>query len=56
MPPSKALPIAPSESSKLTVWTDPSGVPYLVKQQADGSTLFTPLETALAQPQTPVTN
>ena len=54
MPPSKALPIAPTASA-LTVWTDPAGVPYLVKQQADGSTLFTPLETALAQPQTPVT-
>ena len=54
MPPSKALPIAPTGSA-LTVWTDSSGVPYLVKQQADGSTLFTPLETALAQPQTPVT-
>ena len=52
MPPSKALPIAPTASA-LTVWTDPAGVPYLVKQQADGSTLFTPLETALAQPQTP---
>jgi hypothetical protein len=52
MQPSKALPIAPSESA-LTVWTDPSGVPYLVKKQADGSTIFTPLETALAQPQTP---
>lgn len=51
MQPSKALPIAPSA---LTVWTDPSGVPYLVKKQADGSTIFTPLETALAQPQTPV--
>ncbi|MBD2072690.1 hypothetical protein H6F86_02055 [Phormidium sp. FACHB-592] len=50
---SKALPIAPTESN-LTVWTDQAGVPYLVKKQADGSTTFTPLETALAQPQAPV--
>ncbi|XGV99622.1 MAG: hypothetical protein ACAF41_11870 [Leptolyngbya sp. BL-A-14] len=49
---SKQLPLATEH--KLAVWADQSGVPYLVKKQADGSTTFTPLETALAQPQTPV--
>jgi len=40
--------------SKLAVWADQSGTPYLVQQQPDGSTTFTPLETVLAQarPQT----
>ena len=54
MQPSKALPIAPTASA-LTVWTDPAGVPYLVKKSPDGSTIFTPLATALAQPQPPAT-
>lgn len=46
---SKALPLA--SEHKLAVWSDQSGVPYLVRKQPDGSTTFTPLETALAQPQ-----
>jgi len=55
MPNPKALPLAPHATlSKLSVWSDQSGTPYLVQQQADGSTTFTPLETALAQAQTPV--
>ena len=54
MPESKALPIAQMNAPSLTVWADQSGVPYLVKKQADGSTTFTPLETALNPPQTPV--
>jgi hypothetical protein len=43
--------------SKLSVWADQSGTPYLVQHQPDGSTTFTPLETALAQaqPQTTTT-
>lgn len=49
---SKALPLAKQgESQTLAVWADQSGIPYLVKQQPDGSTTFTPLETALAQAQ-----
>ncbi|PSB33925.1 hypothetical protein [Stenomitos frigidus] len=40
-----------TEPSKLAVWADQSGAPYLVKYQPDGSTTFTPLETALAQAQ-----
>jgi hypothetical protein len=53
MPDPKALP--PAAPAKLAVWADQSGTPYLVQQQADGSTTFTPLETALAQaaPPTP---
>ncbi len=47
MPNPKALPTA--APAKLSVWADQSGTPYLVQQQADGSTTFTPLETALAQ-------
>ncbi len=53
MPNLKALP--PAAPAKLSVWADQSGTPYLVQQQADGSTTFTPLETALAQAQTPST-
>ena len=53
MPNPKALP--PAAPAKLAVWADQSGTPYLVQQQADGSTTFTPLETALAQAQTPTT-
>jgi len=48
MPSPKALP--PAAPAKLAVWTDQSGTPYLVQQQPDGSTTFTPLETALAPP------
>jgi len=54
----KALPPATqTERSKLAVWADQSGALYLVKQQPDGSTTFTPLETVLAQqqPQTTTT-
>ncbi len=51
MPNPKALP--PATPAKLAVWSDPSGKPYLVQQQTDGSTTFTPLETALAQAQPP---
>jgi len=54
MPNSKALP--PAKPAKLTVWSNPAGTPYLVQQQSDGSTTFTPLETALAQAQTPTTS
>ena len=54
MPDPKALP--PATPAKLTVWADQTGTPYLVQQQADGSTTFTPLETALAQAQTPTTS
>ncbi|CAA9423782.1 hypothetical protein AVDCRST_MAG94-7157 [uncultured Leptolyngbya sp.] len=54
MPNPKALP--PAAPTKLTVWSDPAGTPYLVQQQPDGSTTFTPLETALAQVQTPTTS
>ncbi len=54
MPNPKALPAA--APTKLTVWSDPRGTPYLVQQQPDGSTTFTPLETALAQAQTPTTS
>jgi len=54
MPNPKALP--PAAPAKLAVWADQSGTPYLVQQQADGSTTFTPLETALAQAQTPTTS
>ncbi|MBW4695873.1 MAG: hypothetical protein KME27_29510 [Lyngbya sp. HA4199-MV5] len=51
---SKALPLATrNEATKLAVWADQSGTPYLIKQQPDGSTTFTPLETALAQAQLP---
>ena len=55
MPNPKALP--PAAPAKLSVWADQAGTPYLVQQQADGSTTFTPLETALAQqqPQTTTT-
>jgi len=50
---SKALPLATQTTpSTLAVWADQAGTPYLVKQQPDGSTTFTPLETALAQQQT----
>ena len=51
MPNPKALP--PAAPAKLTVWSDQAGTAYLVQQQPDGSTTFTPLETALAQAQTP---
>jgi hypothetical protein len=52
MPNPKSLPPATQAApSKLAVWADQSGTPYLVKQQPDGSTTFTPLETALAQAQ-----
>ena len=54
MPNPKALP--PAAPAKLSVWSDPAGTPYLVRQQPDGSTTFTPLETALAQAQTPPTS
>jgi len=51
---SKALPLAiQTAPAKLAVWADQAGTPYLVQQQPDGSTTFTPLETALAQAQTP---
>ena len=53
MPNPKALP--PVAPAKLAVWADQTGTPYLVQQQPDGSTTFTPLETALAQAQTPTT-
>jgi len=53
MPNPKALP--PVASAKLSVWADQAGTPYLVQQQSDGSTTFTPLETALAQAQPPTT-
>jgi hypothetical protein len=53
MPNPNALP--PAASAKLVVWSDQSGTPYLVQQQPDGSTTFTPLETVLAQAQTPTT-
>ncbi len=52
----KALPIATPDAPKLAVWADPSGTPYLVKKQPDGSTVFTPLETALSQQQAPETS
>ena len=52
----KALPPATQTvPTKLAVWADQSGTPYLVKHQPDGSTTFTPLETVLAQAQTPAT-
>jgi len=51
MPNPKALP--PVASAKLSVWADQAGTPYLVQQQSDGSTTFTPLETALAQASPP---
>ena len=51
MPNPKALP--PAAPAKLSVWADQSGTPYVVQQQPDGSTTFTPLETALAQAQPP---
>ena len=54
MPNPKALP--PAAPAKLVVWSDQSGTPYLVRQQPDGSTTFTPLETALAQAQTSTTS
>ena len=53
MPNPKALP--PVAPAKLAIWSDPTGTPYLVQQQPDGSTTFTPLETALAQAQTTTT-
>ena len=53
MPNPKALP--PAATAKLSVWSDQAGRPYLVQQQPDGSTTFTPLETVLAQAQTPTT-
>jgi len=52
---SKAL-VAQTEAPRMTVWADQSGVPYLVKKQTDGSTIFQPLESALAQPPQPVTS
>ena len=54
MPNPKALP--PAAPAKLSVWSDQAGTPYLVQQQPDGSTTFTPLETALAQAQTSTTS
>ncbi len=52
MPNPKALPPAVQATpAKLAVWADQAGTPYLVQQQPDGSTTFTPLETALAQAQ-----
>ncbi|MBW4579624.1 MAG: hypothetical protein KME42_08640 [Tildeniella nuda ZEHNDER 1965/U140] len=57
MPNPKALPTAAQATpAKLAVWADQAGTPYLVQQQPDGSTTFTPLETALAQAQTPTTS
>ena len=50
----KVLP--PAAPAKLVVWSDQAGNPYLVQQQPDGSTTFTPLETALAQAQTSTTS
>ena len=55
MPNPKTLPGAQSPPPPLAVWADQSGTPYLVKQQPDGSTTFTPLESVLAQAQTPNT-
>ncbi|GEM_PF-644359 len=55
---SKLLPPAVhAVPTKLAVWADQSGTPYLVQRQDDGSTTFTLLETALAQarPQTTTT-
>ena len=50
---SNALPLATQTApAKLAVWADQAGTPYLVQQQPDGSTTFTPLETALAQAKT----
>ena len=54
MPNPKALP--PAAPVKLSVWADQSGTPYLVQQQADGRTTFTPLETAIAQAPLPTTS
>ena len=52
----KVLPPAVQATpAKLAVWADQTGTPYLVQQQADGSTTFTPLETALAQAKPPTT-
>ncbi len=53
MPTPNALP--PAAPANLTVWSDTSGKPYLVQQQPDGSTTFTPLEIALAQVPLPTT-
>jgi hypothetical protein len=53
MPNPKALP--PAAPAKLSVWSDQTGTPYLVQQQPDGRTTFTPLETALAQAAPPTT-
>lgn len=54
MPNPKALPTAAQATpAKLAVWADQTGTPYLVQQQPDGSTTFTPLETALAQAKPP---
>ena len=53
MPNPRALPTA--AHGKLAVWSDPAGTSYLVQQQPDGSTTFTPLETVLVPPQTPTT-
>jgi len=53
MPNPRALPTA--APGKLAVWADQTGMPYLVQQQPDGSTTFTPLETALAQAAPPTT-
>ncbi len=53
MPNPKALP--PAAPAKLSVWSDQKGTPYLVQQQLDGRTTFTPLETVLAQAPPPTT-
>ena len=52
MPNPKTLPGAQSPPPPLAVWADQSGTPYLVKQQPDGSTTFTPLASVLAPVQT----
>ncbi len=55
---SKVLPpVTPAVPSKLAVWADQSGTPYLVQRQDDGSTTLILLETVLAQaqPQTTTT-
>ncbi len=50
-------PAVPAAPTKLAVWADQSGTPYLVQRQDDGSTSFILLETVLAQarPQTTTT-
>lgn len=47
------FPIVPSRPNELTVWSDPTGKPYLIQQKPGGEVRFTPLETALTQLQSP---